>query len=60
LPGFFNFVEDAIDILPTAEEKARDRAPRFSGFTRQRATVWKLFQGIQAVNEFLEPLWPSD
>ena len=60
LPGFIHFVEDATGVFPIAKEKASDLAARFSGFTSEGAPIGKLFETIEAVNEFLEPLRPSD
>lgn len=60
LAGFVHFVEDAIGVFPIAKEKASDLAPRFSRFTSEGAPIGKLFKRRQAVNEFLEPLRPSD
>lgn len=47
-------------MFPFAEEKASNFALRFSRFTSKGTSMRKPFERIQAVNEFLEPLRPSD
>ena len=47
-------------MFPLAEEKASDVAPRFLRFTSEGTPIRKLLERIQAINEFLEPLRPSD
>ena len=60
LAGFIHFVENAIGVFPIAKEEASDLPLRFSRFTSQGAPIGKLLKRIQAVNQFLEPLRPSD
>ena len=47
-------------MFSISKQKTSDLAPRFSRFTSEGAPIGKLFKRIQAVNEFLEPLRPSD
>jgi len=48
--------EDAVSAAPLAVKKLPDLSSCFLTLRRKRAAAWEVFQGIDRVNEAVEPL----
>jgi len=60
LARFIDLVENPVDVFALSEEAAADFPLCFLRFAGKRATIRKLLQGVERIDELLEPFWSPD